>query len=608
MRIAHAVLFLACCLFAQSAQGENPQVAPKDQKDQKDAKDTKPVAKKEKELVPGYRTTKIEGFTFVVKEAVFTRDLTEYERKPLDVLEQECKTLVKILSPKALAALRGLVIFVEWDEEVPLHSGRKGNATATYYPMDAAQMVKDGKHALQAKTVTIHSLKALTAARQPKKDTGECLLLHEFAHAIHDQLLGFDHAGIKAAYQQAMERKLYDKDLYVATNDREFFAELSCAYLDRLRYYPNTRADLQKHDPTSFKVMETVWAGVAKKQDKTDTAKNDTRTDGSDKFNLALTLPDDIKFGKAVVGAVPTTEDMKGHVVVIGYWGGEFATVLNRLNKMNEDLAPYGLLAIASSPAAKEGEDLAVTAAARGHGFPILDLVYVKENDDGKYQTQKRGHALVFDHTGKCIFRGSAYDADKPVRVAIGRKLIDEACGAAPPADLKAVVEAFAAGTDPVAVYSKVTPLTKSSDETTKTAAKKLAEAILAPGSKTLADAQANTKTDPVTAFLAAEGVAARYKNTPLAEKAQTLTTSLRPDKAVANELKARTALAQLQKIEGFLRGQNGSFNPLDSKFQAMHQQSLAQMREILGQLKKQHPNAHATAEAQKIAREFGVE
>src|SRR5262249_16461344 len=154
------------------------------------------------------------------------------------------------------------------------------------------------KHPLRAKTVTIHSLKALTDARQPKRDAGGCLLLHEFAHAVHDQLLNYEHQGIKAAYQQAMERKLYDKDLYVATNHKEFFAELSGPSPDRLRYYPNNRADLQKHDPATFKVMETVWAGAAKK---TDAPKADAGPgDGSDKFDLSVALPADVRFGKAL--------------------------------------------------------------------------------------------------------------------------------------------------------------------------------------------------------------------------------------------------------------------------------------------------------------------
>ena len=61
------------------------------------------------------------------------------------------------------------------------------------------------------------------------------MVLHELAHAYHFRVLGADHAGVKAAYKQAMERKLYDsvefvhggkRKAYATTNAAEYFAEL----------------------------------------------------------------------------------------------------------------------------------------------------------------------------------------------------------------------------------------------------------------------------------------------------------------------------------------------------------------------------------------------
>jgi hypothetical protein len=594
MRFAQVMLFVACCSLTNPSVGQDSK-AP-----------IKPGKKDKLEPVAGYKVHKIEGFTFLIQESVFAEDVSKYERKPLEVLELECKRLANVLTPKALDTLHALVVWVKWDDKVPLGNGRDGNALATYYGYSAAHMTKDGKHPLQSKTVTIHSLKTLTASRQPKTDRGASLLLHEFAHAVHDQLLGFQHSGIKAAYQQAMERKLYEKELYVATNEKEFFAELTCAYLDKLRYYPNTREDLQKHDPATFKLMETIWAGAAKNKD---VGKAAGPTDGSDKFDLALTLFADVKFGPTVAGPEPTADALTGKVVVIGYWGGEFANVLNRLDRLHDELAPYGLVAIAPFAHVRSADEIKAAAEKRGDGFAVLEKAFVTDKEAKTKKSQPAGHALVFDHTGKCVFRGSGYDLEKPVRVALGRKLVAEACGnAEPPAAFKPVVEAFATGIDPVSVLPKVNPLTTSQNEQTKAAAKKLVESILAPGQKALADAQTNAKTDPVAAFLAAEVVAARYKNTPLATKAQNVTTNLRQEKAVATELKARAILLQLQTIEKHLRGQPGSFNPIDPKFQMKHKSALALMQSYLEQLRKQYPNSRATAEAEKAAREFGVQ
>mmetsp|Transcript_24745 Transcript_24745/g.36958 ORF Transcript_24745/g.36958 Transcript_24745/m.36958 type:complete len:381 (-) Transcript_24745:1256-2398(-) len=73
------------------------------------------------------------------------------------------------------------------------------------------------------------------------------LLLHEFCHLIHQLVLpeGLNNQGVKDMYELAMESRLYDKVLrrdwaylscdkdtaYATINHKEFFAELSVAYL-----------------------------------------------------------------------------------------------------------------------------------------------------------------------------------------------------------------------------------------------------------------------------------------------------------------------------------------------------------------------------------------
>jgi hypothetical protein len=73
---------------------------------------------------------------------------------------------------------------------------------------------------------------------------------------------------ITAAYRQAMDRGLYDRAVnvygkkikpYARANDKEYFAELSCAYLNKLDYFPFNRDDLKRHDPAGYKLMELTW-------------------------------------------------------------------------------------------------------------------------------------------------------------------------------------------------------------------------------------------------------------------------------------------------------------------------------------------------------------
>ncbi|QJW96070.1 hypothetical protein [Frigoriglobus tundricola] len=596
--LSRLLLLAGCAWFAAHAAGaQEPKAQPK-------PPDKAPAKGDKAEPVPGRKTRKIEGFTFVFSEDAVTADPSKYERPPLEVLEYECKLLSKMLSPKALDVLRRLVIFVDWDDRVALANGRSGAALASYYSHSPQQIVAEGKHPLQSRGVTIHSLKALTEQRQPKNDARiPCLLLHEFAHAVHDQLFGYDHAGIKAAYEQAMERSLYEKDFYAATNAREFFAEMTCVYLDRLNYYPHTRADLKKHDPVTFKTLEGIWS-VAEPATKTAKAP----LPHSEKASLDVSLPADVKFGPTLAGPEPVAADLAGKVVLIGYWGAEFTNVLPRLDRLHGELADYGLVVVGAHAYERTPEEIKAAAEKRDVRVAVVRGTFIKDESGKAFKGQPGGRAVLFDHTGKCVYRSSAYDADAAVRAAVGKRLLATAVGSdeVPPA-FKSVADAFAAGAGPVAAYPKLGPLTNSSDADTKDRAKKLAELILAPGQKALTGAQASAKSDPVGAFVAAEQVAARFKNTPLAAKATNLTTNLRGDKAVAAELKARTVATQVQQLGNRLRAQEGSFSPGESAFLSKNQAAIEQLKALLEQLRKQYPTARATAEAEKVAREFQI-
>jgi hypothetical protein len=585
MRVTHALLTFFCCVGFTTAQPPKPQSAP----DKTPARADKDKPDK-KEPVAGYRTKKIEDVTFLVSEEALNADISGYERPPLDVLAHQVKAMKKALPPKAVELLHKLVIWVEWDKQQAIGNGRQGISFATYYGASPQKLAAEGKNPLQSKTITVHSLKYITEKCQPKDDTkSQCLLLHEFAHA-----------GTVTAFQQAMERKLYERDFYAATNHIEFFAELSCAYLDRLPYYPHNREDLRKHDPVTFKAMETAWG----KPVATEAAK--LPMPHSEKANREITVAAHVKFGTTVVG--PEPNKLSGKVVLIGYWGNVFTNVLTRLDALDAELADYGLVAVAPCAYARDATAIKAEAEKRGIRFAVLDAARIKETDALIFGSPPGGHAVLFDHTGKCLYRGSAYDVADSVRAAVGASLASAAFGAEPPPKaLQPIIDAFAAGASPVAVLPKLAPLTTSSDADTKAKAKKLYDLILAPGEKVLTEAQTNAKADPLAAFLAAERVAARFKSTPLATKATALVTSLKGEKVVAAELKARPLAAEIDKAVAKLRGQDGSFNPSDPKFQTQNQKALAQLKAQLDQLRKTYPAARATAEAEKAAREFGV-
>src|SRR5262249_7656867 len=108
----------------------------------------------------------------------------------------------------------------------------------------------------------------LTEKWQPEKNSDQIILLHEMCHAIHSHILGNENQYVKASFAQAMDRGLYAEvkhetgrtlKAYASTNDHEYFAELSSAYLDRCAYFPFTREELKEYDPIGYKLMERLW-------------------------------------------------------------------------------------------------------------------------------------------------------------------------------------------------------------------------------------------------------------------------------------------------------------------------------------------------------------
>jgi hypothetical protein len=219
--------------------------------------------------IPGYKHRNIEGFDVLLHAKVLEHENdAAFKRKPLDVLELELNTITRALPPRTVKVLHGIVIWVEWDET---DDPDYGAAIAKYYGVwgnRAMWSLSNDKHPLKANNIEIISLKSLTKEHQPGIKLERCVILHELSHAVHLQLFGPDNPHVKAAYRQAMERKLYDeaedvygkkRKPYARVNDREYFAELSCAYLNKLHYFPFNREDLKKHDPTGYKMMEATW-------------------------------------------------------------------------------------------------------------------------------------------------------------------------------------------------------------------------------------------------------------------------------------------------------------------------------------------------------------
>ena len=97
------------------------------------------------------------------------------------------------------------------------------------------------------------------------------MVLHELAHAYHDQVLGFESAAVKDRYEAAKREGLYksvlhidgeEREHYALKNHHEFFAEMTEAYVRTNDFYPFVRSELKRHDPETYRLLEGIWGKV----------------------------------------------------------------------------------------------------------------------------------------------------------------------------------------------------------------------------------------------------------------------------------------------------------------------------------------------------------
>lgn len=93
-------------------------------------------------------------------------------------------------------------------------------------------------------------------------------VMHELAHAYSDQVLGSDKAEIGAAWKKYCDSghgksvlRIEGRRMphYALTNQAEFFAEMTEAYLGRNDYYPFNHAELAEAEPEIYALMKTIW-------------------------------------------------------------------------------------------------------------------------------------------------------------------------------------------------------------------------------------------------------------------------------------------------------------------------------------------------------------
>lgn len=212
---------------------------------------------------PTSRTTReLEGWTIRVDERLLAPPNDKLGNQALTFLEAKLVEIKAVVPATRLADLQKVVIVLD------LECGDLGSMQ--YHP-SADWLEEHGYGRDLAKCV--HLPQAADVATKRNINEQPWVILHELAHAYHDQVLGFDEPRIAAAYGQYKHSGRGDATLlfdgqrvrhYALTDPKEFFAEMTEAYFGSNDFYPFNRAELKESEPRLLELLEEIWGSDRK--------------------------------------------------------------------------------------------------------------------------------------------------------------------------------------------------------------------------------------------------------------------------------------------------------------------------------------------------------
>jgi len=202
----------------------------------------------------------IEGWTVHVDPQMLEGKHSQAGAEALKMLANHLQRVAVLLPAERLAEMRRLEIWIEH---------RHPTLGSMQYHPSIGWLKSHGHDPRLAKKVHIPRAKALLSRQQMIKHPA--VVLHELAHAYHDQILSFDNPRIINVFKKAKDAGIYEKSLlytgkrvrhYGLSNHKEYFAEGTEAYFYRNDFYPFCRAELQQHDPQLHDLLATIWGAL----------------------------------------------------------------------------------------------------------------------------------------------------------------------------------------------------------------------------------------------------------------------------------------------------------------------------------------------------------
>lgn len=199
----------------------------------------------------------IEGWNVRVDNRLLAGEKAALGDKALKLLQARLVAIEHVVPGKALEKLRSVTIQLDLDH---------GKLEPMQYHPSSEWLRENGYSEKLAKCVHIPMATDLLDPYENRRMPW--VVLHELAHAYHDQVLGFGEPRVKAAWEKFKAGGKYRSVLtstgvmrehYGLTDEKEFFAEMTESYFGSNDFYPFVAGELRQAEPEIYRLMADIW-------------------------------------------------------------------------------------------------------------------------------------------------------------------------------------------------------------------------------------------------------------------------------------------------------------------------------------------------------------
>ncbi len=221
--------------------------------------------KAESEKPTSHTNMTIEGWTIRVDDRLLQESHSQLKKDALRFLESKLFEITVIVPEEHLKKLRTVTIVLDLTH---------GNLGAMQYHPSAGWLKSNGYSEDLARCVHLPRAADLATKRNIREQPW--VILHELAHAYHDQFLSFDEPRVIEAYERYKKSGRGEKTLlhngsrvkhYALTNHKEFFAEMTESYFGSNDFFPFNRAELKESEPEIYELMDHIWNRTTARKD-----------------------------------------------------------------------------------------------------------------------------------------------------------------------------------------------------------------------------------------------------------------------------------------------------------------------------------------------------